>query len=82
MLQAPFKPDALKHALGDLGLIQNVGKAGVTLADALKRDWLELWYQPKIDLAAQRLVGAEGLIRVRHPELGVLSPAAFMPSVS
>ena len=48
------------------------GKPKVTLAKALKRGWLELWYQPKINLQNARLIGAEGLIRVRHPELGVL----------
>ena len=33
----------------------------VTLGDVLRRDWFELWYQPKIDLRSKRLVGAEGL---------------------
>ncbi len=55
------------------------GKPKVTLAKALKRGWLELWYQPKINLQNARLIGAEGLIRVRHPELGVLGPGAFLP---
>jgi EAL domain-containing protein (putative c-di-GMP-specific phosphodiesterase class I) len=58
------------------------GKPKVTLARALKRGWLELWYQPKINLADSHLVGAEGLIRVRHPELGVLGPAAFLPGAN
>ncbi len=31
----------------------------ITLADVLRRDWVELWYQPKIDLRTRRLVGAE-----------------------
>jgi EAL domain-containing protein (putative c-di-GMP-specific phosphodiesterase class I) len=46
---------------------------------ALANGWLELWYQPKINLANSHLVGAEGLIRVRHPELGVLGPGDFLP---
>ena len=29
----------------------------VTLGDVLRRDWFDLWYQPKIDLRAKRLVG-------------------------
>jgi EAL domain-containing protein (putative c-di-GMP-specific phosphodiesterase class I) len=78
-LQPPFKPETIRKRLQDLGLGGNADKPAVTLAQALKHNWLELWYQPKISLAHKRLVGAEGLIRVRHPELGVLSPAAFLP---
>jgi len=55
------------------------GKPQVTLARALKRNWLELWYQPKVSLQTGHMIGAEGLIRVRHPELGVLGPGAFLP---
>jgi EAL domain-containing protein (putative c-di-GMP-specific phosphodiesterase class I) len=38
-----------------------------------------LWYQPKIDLTSQLVCGAEALVRLRHPERGVLAPAAFLP---
>jgi EAL domain-containing protein (putative c-di-GMP-specific phosphodiesterase class I) len=55
------------------------GKPQVTLARALKRGWLEVWYQPKVSLQTGHMVGAEGLIRARHPELGVLGPGAFLP---
>ena len=51
----------------------------VTLARVLEHDWFELFYQPKIDLKTTRLVGAEGLVRARHPTRGVLSPAVFFP---
>jgi EAL domain-containing protein (putative c-di-GMP-specific phosphodiesterase class I) len=54
----------------------------ISLSDALDRDWLELWYQPKFELARGHMVGAEGLARVRHPELGLLSPASFIPRAS
>jgi EAL domain-containing protein (putative c-di-GMP-specific phosphodiesterase class I) len=55
------------------------GKPKVTLAKALRRGWLEVWYQPKVSLQTGNMVGAEGLIRARHPELGVLGPGAFLP---
>src|SRR5215831_1372598 len=55
------------------------GKPKVTLAKALARDWLEIWYQPKVSLQTGHMVGAEALIRARHPELGVLGPGAFLP---
>jgi EAL domain-containing protein (putative c-di-GMP-specific phosphodiesterase class I) len=54
----------------------------LTLAEALKRNWIELWYQPKIDLKTKRLVGAEALVRVRHPQRGVIFPGAFLPGAS
>ena len=38
----------------------------------------ELYYQPKVDMRSKRLVGAEALIRWRHPERGLLLPAEFL----
>lgn len=55
------------------------GEREVTLATALKKGWLELWYQPKVSLQTYKWVGAEGLIRVRHPTFGVVGPDAFLP---
>ena len=54
----------------------------MTLREALDRKWLELWYQPKIFLQTRRLAGAEGLIRVRHPQHGVIFPGSFLPGAS
>jgi EAL domain-containing protein (putative c-di-GMP-specific phosphodiesterase class I) len=51
----------------------------VTLRELLRRDWLELWYQPKIELATKRLIGAEGLVRGRRPDGSIIAPAAFLP---
>lgn len=38
----------------------------------------EVYYQPKYDLKLKRFSGAEALLRWNHPELGLLSPAAFI----
>jgi EAL domain-containing protein (putative c-di-GMP-specific phosphodiesterase class I) len=54
----------------------------VSLGEAIDRNWVELWYQPKFRLTDGRLTGAEGLARVRHPELGLLSPASFIPKAT
>ena len=59
-----------------------VGDGPVGLADILDRGWLELFYQPKIELKTKRLVGAEGLVRARHPTQGLLSPGVFLPGAS
>jgi len=47
---------------------------------ALQENWIEFWYQPKIDLRRKQLAGVELFARVRHPELGVMPPGAFMDS--
>jgi diguanylate cyclase (GGDEF)-like protein/PAS domain S-box-containing protein len=39
----------------------------------------ELHYQPLVDLAADRINGFESLLRWRHPEKGMISPAEFIP---
>jgi len=49
------------------------------LRRALERGELELWYQPRIELASQRIAGAEALLRWRHPQMGLVSPAQFIP---
>jgi diguanylate cyclase len=38
-----------------------------------------LFYQPKIDMATDRIAGAEVLLRWQHPTRGLLGPAAFIP---
>ena len=60
---------------------RNPGPANgkVTLEDVLRRNWFELWYQPKIDLRTMHLVGAEALVRARQPNGNMVPPGMFLP---
>jgi diguanylate cyclase (GGDEF)-like protein/PAS domain S-box-containing protein len=57
--------------------------AAAALSDELRagmeRGELFLVYQPRIDIATRQVVGAEALLRWRHPRYGVLAPEAFLP---
>jgi len=46
---------------------------------AIKRDEFSLRFQPQIDLASGKIIGAEALIRWHHPERGNVSPEIFIP---
>jgi len=44
------------------------------IADGLANDWFELHFQPIVDLSNGRVAGFEGLLRLNHPELGMIPP--------
>ena len=48
------------------------------LGEAVERGQLELFYQPQVDLVTGAVLGAEALLRWRHPSRGLLAPAAFL----
>ena len=48
------------------------------IMDGLDTNQFEPFFQPKVDLATRRVVGAEALARWRHPQQGVVPPAAFI----
>jgi len=92
-LQKPFRLEAVRtivknHIAAPIQKLETLNvKAGpdhpfagrIDLDPALRKNWLELWYQPKIDLKKMQFSGAEGLIRCRHPEKGIVMPGSFLP---
>jgi diguanylate cyclase (GGDEF)-like protein/PAS domain S-box-containing protein len=51
------------------------------IQDALDYHEIVLHYQPKVDMRAGRVSGAEALVRWQHPERGLLSPNEFLPLI-
>jgi PAS domain S-box-containing protein/diguanylate cyclase (GGDEF)-like protein len=49
------------------------------LRRALEREQFVLYYQPKLELRSQRVVGLEGLVRWNDPDCGLVGPAEFIP---
>jgi diguanylate cyclase (GGDEF)-like protein/PAS domain S-box-containing protein len=51
----------------------------VDLRKAIARGALEVYYQPCVSLQDNQITGCEALVRWRHPERGMVSPAEFIP---
>jgi diguanylate cyclase (GGDEF)-like protein/PAS domain S-box-containing protein len=54
-------------------------KLHASMREALERDEMYLLFQPRIDAHTERVCGFEALLRWRHPQQGLLLPAAFLP---
>lgn len=79
VLKKPVDAQAILNILLKLKLGHAPAVAGrIKLNEALSNNWIEFWYQPKIDLRKKQLVGAELFVRVRHPQHGIMMPEAFM----
>ena len=49
------------------------------LRKAIELNQLRVFYQPVVDIQTREVLGAEALLRWVHPELGMVSPAEFVP---
>jgi diguanylate cyclase (GGDEF)-like protein len=49
------------------------------LREAIVEGGFEVYYQPVVDLQSNEVTGCEALLRWRHPERGMISPAEFIP---
>ena len=89
VMEKPFHKRQLRALIANLGAAaeprlapQSEQSNPALLRDALANNWLEFWYQPKIELETDSIVGAESLARIRHPEHGILAPGKFLPHAS
>ena len=88
-LQKPFRIAELKARLefqpGRIAAKPQVSRdepaaaRRIDFAEALRSNWLEVWYQPKVDCRSLKICGAEALIRAQHPERGTISPIDLLP---
>jgi len=46
---------------------------------AIENDEFEMYYQPQMNVASDKVIGAEALIRWNHPKNGLIMPDAFIP---
>jgi diguanylate cyclase (GGDEF)-like protein len=69
---AVYEPGRDEHTLRRLSLIMD-------LRQAIARDELELYFQPKADVKSERVMHAEALVRWNHPRHGVMRPDEFIP---
>jgi len=50
-----------------------------SLRAALKNDEFVVYYQPQVNGESDTLIGMEALVRWKHPTMGIISPAKFIP---
>ena len=67
-----FTPEMQAKATRNLLLLN-------ALRHALTLEQLQVYYQPQVSMPDGRIIGAEALLRWRHPALGMVSPAEFIP---
>ena len=89
--QEPSIYEAIEEAEGYLSIhrafLEKENAAAEKLAKKIEKDILEeiregnfrMFLQPKVSISSGKTVGAEGLIRLYHPEKGFISPAMFIP---
>lgn len=68
-----YYQDDIRRQMHNIQAITN------TMEQALKNGEFKVFYQPKYELASECIAGAEALVRWENPEMGFMSPSAFVP---
>ncbi len=84
-LKTPVDEAAARRLLGDSasypgegGSRLNIQVARTELMQCLDDGLVDVYYQPKIDVRTLEFVGVEALVRLHHPNHGLLQPSAFL----
>ena len=80
-VEAGAKPDKVSHGFASVTLDDESDdyiRLEADLHDALEARALEVYFQPKFDLAERRVTGMEALLRWRHETRGFVSPSVFV----
>lgn len=85
-LNKPFTADDVSDILKEYLLTRRIHRSRqgftVSVADldqALRENWLDVYYQPKVRLSDGQLIGVEALARLQHPAFGTIDPDLFIP---
>ncbi len=73
-MAAPYQGDDQARLSG----VQESALTRISIDKALEQNWLDIWYQPKIDLRRKCLAGAEAIVCMQHPQAGFLWPEDYI----
>jgi EAL domain-containing protein (putative c-di-GMP-specific phosphodiesterase class I)/AmiR/NasT family two-component response regulator len=81
-LNKPIQEAALRAVIQAQTQSKPRERMRIDLDEAIRNNWIQFWYQPKIDLLRKCVVGAESFARLFHPQKGLLPPSAFLDGAS
>ncbi len=58
---------------------RNIVRMSAELRNAMAENRLVLHYQPQVNIASGKIIGAEALVRIKHPDMGFIPPGDFIP---
>ncbi len=73
-MAAPYQGDDQARLSG----VQESALTRASIDEALEQNWLDIWYQPNIDLRRKCLAGAEAIVCMQHPQAGFLWPEDYI----
>lgn len=78
-MKKPVNFQEVRKIIREQKLVRETTANGdLTLSDALARNWIDFWYQPKVDLRNKKIAGAESLLRLIHPVHGAIPPGTAL----
>jgi len=79
-LNTPYRVEDLRERLTACLPPEPDFAPAIDAEEALRCGWVQLWYEPKLDVRSLSLCGVEAVTRVSHPNCGLVSPSRFLPA--